>query len=322
MAEVELIVKDRRSAVLTASQLPCLSRVPTVNLTSGCAHGCLYCYSRGYSQYPGEGKVVLFANTLQKLQAELSRKKVKPAFVYFSPSTDIFQPVDAVLKLTYDVLAFLLSRRIGVAIVSKGVIPAEHMALFESHPEQVRAQIGLITLDKAILQVFEPGCAPVDVRLRQIERLIRLGIDTEVRLDPILPGLTDSPETLNRLFHALSDRGVKRVALNVLYLRPVLLWILRERIPDRRMRDALIERYIPGSKIRVCDERFSQIALPRTEREEIFARAIRLAEAHGITCHCCGCMNPDISNENCNLTGKWGLERQGTGQLDFCEDLS
>jgi len=317
MVRIDLIIKNRRSAVLTPSQLPCLSRVPTVNLTSGCAHGCLYCYGHSYSQYPGEGKVVLFGNTLQKLREELCRKRVKPTFVYFSPSTDVFQPVEAVLKLAYDVFAFLLSQGIGIAFVTKGVIPTEHMALFEAHPQQVRAQIGLITLDTAIIQLFEPGCAPADIRLRQIERLIQLGIETEVRLDPILPGLTDDPATLVDLFRTLRRLSVKRVALNVLYLRPVLFTVLRERIPDKCMRERLIGRYTPGMKIRVCGERFSQIALPKAEREEVFGRAARFAQAYGIACHCCGCMNPDISDENCNLTGEWEPGMQESEQLRF-----
>ena len=275
MRNVNLIVKDRKSAVLTPSQLPCLSRVPTVNLTSGCAHGCLYCYSRSYSQYPGEDKVVLYGNTLQKLREEFRRKRVKPAFVYFSPSTDVFQPVQAVLRLAYDIFAFLLAQKIGIAFVTKGVIPAEHMALFKAHAGQVRAQIGLISLDSALLRIVEPGCASVEVRLRQIERLIRMGIETEVRLDPILPGLTDDSETLENLFRALAAWGIKRVALNVLYLRPVLFKILRDRIADKRVGERLVQRYVPGMKIRVCDDRFSQIALSRAEREEIFGRAIR-----------------------------------------------
>jgi len=315
MRSVEIILKNRKSAVLTPSQLPCLSSVPTVNLTSGCAHGCLYCYSRSYSQYPGEGKVILYGNTLQKLQMELHRKRVKPAFVYFSPSTDVFQPLSAVLKLAYDIFTFLLAQGVGVAFVSKGVIPAEHMALFAAYPQKVRAQIGLITLNPEIIQTFEPGCAPVDARLRQIARLIQLGIETEVRFDPILPGLTDDTETLDNLFRTLSQLGVRRVALNVLYLRPVLMQFLRERIADRHVRDRLLQKYTPGLKIRVCDDRFSQTALPRAERGEIFARASAIAKVRGIACRCCGCMNPDISDEACNLSGTWETEIRETEQL-------
>lgn len=314
MRNVNLIKKDRASAVLTPSQLPCLSRVPTINLTSGCAHGCLYCYGRGYSQYPGEGKVVLYGNTLQKLREELDRRRTKPAFVYFSPSSDVFQPVEAVLSLTYDIFELLLARQIGIAFATKGIIPSRHMRLFEAHPGQIRAQIGLISLDAPLLRIFEPGCASAEVRLQQIERLIRMGIETEVRLDPILPGLTDEPKDLDDLFRALSGLGVQRVALNVLYLRPALVKTLRDRISDKGLRDRLLERYVPGMEIRVCGGKFSQTALPRAEREEIFGRAIRLAQAHGIACHCCGCMNPDISGGNCNLTGQWEPESGKTHQ--------
>ena len=96
MTEVQYA--ERRSAVLTPSSLACLRRVATVNLTAGCAHGCLYCYTRGYSNYPGEGRVILYANTLARLREELARKRVKPGTVYFSPSSDPFQPVPEVLK--------------------------------------------------------------------------------------------------------------------------------------------------------------------------------------------------------------------------------
>jgi len=209
------------------------------------------------------------------------------------------------LKLAYDVFAFLLSQGIGIAFVSKGIIPAEHMALFKAHPSQIRAQIGLITLNHETIQIFEPGCAPPDVRLRQIEALIQCGIETEARLDPILPGLTDDVEAFDNLFSKLSRLGIRRVALNVLYLRPVLMQLLHERIADTYLRDRLLQKYVPGDKIRVCNGRFSQTALPRGEREEIFAKAIRLAKVHGIACHCCSCMNPDISHQNCNLSGRW-----------------
>jgi len=79
MTEVRHV--DRRAAVLTPSSLACLRRVATVNLTAGCAHGCLYCYTRGYSNYPGEGRVTFYANTLTLLQKELRRKRVQPGCV-------------------------------------------------------------------------------------------------------------------------------------------------------------------------------------------------------------------------------------------------
>ena len=120
---VDLIRQERKSAVLTPSALACLSSVPTINLTSGCAHGCIYCYTRGYRCTPPEGKVVLYTNTLSSLRAELARKRTRPSAVYFSPSSDLFQPVPEILDMAYAVIKFLLDRKIGVAFVTKGRIP-------------------------------------------------------------------------------------------------------------------------------------------------------------------------------------------------------
>ena len=97
--QTRVILGERQSAVLTPSILSCISHLPTINLTAGCAHNCLYCYVRGYSQHPGENTVTVYANTLERLQRELPRKRRRPVAVYFSPSSDLFQPVPEVLDL-------------------------------------------------------------------------------------------------------------------------------------------------------------------------------------------------------------------------------
>ena len=169
----EVICTERKSAVLTPSSLACLAHVPTVNLTAGCAHECRYCYARGYLTYPGEGKVTFYTNTLAKLQEELRRKRKKPSTVYFSPSSDPFQPVPEVLDMTYDVFEFLLESEIGVAFVTKGRIPERHRTLLAAHAPLVQGRIGVITLDTAVAAAFEPFAAPPEVRLSQAGELIR-----------------------------------------------------------------------------------------------------------------------------------------------------
>jgi len=123
----EVVQQERKSAVLTPSELPCLGSIPTVNLTSGCAHGCLYCYARSYSGHPGEGRIVVYSNTLEKLRRELPRKRTKPALVYFSPSTDVFQPLEPVQDLAYDIFSFLFENGVGIAFVTKGEIPERNV---------------------------------------------------------------------------------------------------------------------------------------------------------------------------------------------------
>ena len=71
---VQVILAERKSAVLTPSSLACLAHVPTVNLTAGCAHECRYATLAGYLTHPGEGRVTFYTNTLAKLREELRRK--------------------------------------------------------------------------------------------------------------------------------------------------------------------------------------------------------------------------------------------------------
>ena len=157
---IEVLPVERKATVLAPSQLACLSRLPTINLTAGCAHECLYCYAQSYSQNPGRGKITLYENTLDKLRAELPRKRKRPRVVYFSPSCDVFQPVPEVLDLAYDVFEFLLEQRVGVAFQTKGRIPRRHLELLTAHAPNVHAGFGLTTLDPQPWRTFEPRTAP------------------------------------------------------------------------------------------------------------------------------------------------------------------
>ncbi len=302
---VTLIEADRRSAVLTPSSLACLSHMPTVNLTSGCAHGCLYCYTRGYSTHPGEDKVVLYRNTLGKLKEELAYKRKRPQAVYFSPSSDLFQPVPEVLELGYRVLELLVSQGIGVAFLSKGHIQDKTMSLLLSHADKVRAQIGIITLDEDIQRMFEPNTASPRVRIEQIAKLVAGGIATEARLDPVLPGLTDSKDALRQLFSALAKVGVKRAAISALFLRPSVIESLKRNIRDREILHRLLSFYGEARRMAIHAERSSVIALPSAVRDEIYTRIGRAAEEHGIELVICACKNPDLAHGTCNIGGTW-----------------
>lgn len=299
---MEVILQPRNSSVLTHSGLACLSRVPTVNLTAGCAHGCLYCYARGYRTYPGDGKVVVYADTAARLRGELRRRRRPPQAVYFSPSSDLFQLVPAVLETAYDVLDLLLGRGIGVAFLTKGRIPEPHLALLAAHAGLVHAQVGLTTLDEHVTQALEPHAAPPLVRLEQLRRLASAGIETQARLDPILPGLTDDSDTLESLAAAVAGAGVRRMAASLLFVRPAIAASLA-RIPDRRMRDALLGAFRAAGPMDIQADGSSVIALPAEVRRQTYARLESSAARHGVAVHVCACKNPDLATDPCGLSG-------------------
>jgi DNA repair photolyase len=311
----QVIAIERRSAVLTPSSLACLAHVQTVNLTAGCAHECRYCYARGYLTHPGEGKVRFYTNTLVKLREELRRKRKKPATVYFSPSSDPFQPVPEVLKMAYDVFRFLLESEIGVAFVTKGRIPERHRDLWAAHAPLVQGRIGLITLDPAVAATFEPGAATPEVRLAQAAELIGAGVPVEARVDPILPGVTDGEDCLEPLCAALARVGVRTITASVLFLRPAVTGSLRRHVKDKLTLNALLERFAGGDSLAIHAGNSRVRALPASARLEIMERLKSIAQRYGLEVLVCACKNPDISSGSCHISGRWPPTPRGGRQL-------
>ena len=302
---VTVIKAKRKSAVLTPSSLACLSVMPTINLTAGCLHGCIYCYIRGYSNYPGENRIILYEDTLERLRNELRRRYTKPHAIYFSPSSDLFQPALEVLELSHAVLQFLFSQGIGVAFLTKGHIPDDTLRLLMNHAELVRAQIGLIPPDERISQAFEPHAASPRTRLEQLGTLMAGGVRAEARLDPILPGLTDSPDSLDQHFASLAEVGVKRAAAGVLFLRATIRSSLKRNMSDREMLTPLLGSYRQKQEAVMRGGEFPIQNLPAEARSEIFARVRDAAEPHGIELNVCACKNPDLARGSCHIAGTW-----------------
>lgn len=302
---VTVVHVDRKSTALKPSSLACLSHIPTINLTSGCAHGCLYCYANGYSAHPGKDKVMIYGNILRRVEEELDRKRTKPHAVYFSPSSDLFQPVPEVLELCHSVLEFLLRKDIGIAFITKGYIPEKTMKLLLSHADKVRAQIGIITVKENMRRIFEPNTASASKRLEQMARMVTGGVATEARIVPILPGFTDDAVCLDNLFRSIADTGVKRSAISTLFLRPAIAESLKRGISDQTMLETLLNLYKGTRRLPTHAVNSSVAVLPLPKREEIYARMKKIASNYFIDLSICACLNTEINCGTCNITGRW-----------------
>jgi DNA repair photolyase len=297
-----LITKNRISNVLTPSQLRCLSKIATVNITAGCFHNCIYCYTKGYSQYPGDGKVILFDNTADKLKQELVRKRKKPQAVYFCPSCDPFQPVPEILDQTYKTMATLLEAGIGVQFLTKAIVPANFIKLFAGHNNLVCGQIGLTSVDDSIRKIFEPKTASVSGKLATMKNLVEIGVTTIARADPLIYGVMDSDKALGNLFSAIDKTGVKEVAVNYLFLRPAIKESIKKNITDKELLSKLLNPYRDGVKLPIGLKNSFGVALPREIRKKAFERIKTIVSDFGLSIHTCGCKNSDITLESCNIT--------------------
>jgi len=298
---VKVRFEKRKSKALTSSALRCLARIPTVNITSGCANGCIYCYSLGYSHYPGGQSIVLFDNIAQKVGEELLRKRKKPESVYFCPSCDPFQQIPEVLEESYKTMEVLLSHGVGVQFVTKMAIPDTFVKLFAKHPKKVSGQVGLITTDETLRQIFEPNTATVPQRLDCISRLLDIGVELSVRADPLIPNVTDSQNQLHDLIKTVSNIGIKEMAVSYLFLRPAIKTSLKRHVKDQKLLERILAPYDNGQMLSIAAKNSRILSLAKAFRIEAFDRIKTIAADYGVSILTCGCKNPDITNESCNI---------------------
>ncbi len=294
---MKIVLKERKSDILSPSTLKCLNDTPTLNPTAGCAHLCSYCYARGYSNYPGDGTIVLYANLAEKLESELRRKRKTPKFVYFSTSCDAFQPVKQVLDTTYSLMALLLQKGIGVSFLTKGRIPDRFITLFKSYSNNVNAHIGITTLDKQLQKQIEPYAATPGARLKNIRALTRIGTLPEIRSDPLIPGLTDSTDNLGPLLKILGRSGIKRVGLNYLFLRPIINRNIREGLGHTKTMEKITQAFRDNVDLQLPAGKSRVKALNLGFRQKQYKRISLLAKPYGIKTYVCGYKNPDISED-------------------------
>ncbi len=294
---MKLLFKERKSSVLSPSTLKCMNDTLTLNLTAGCMHLCIYCYARGYSNYPGDDAIVLYSNLVEKLESELDRKRKTPSFVYFSPSCDAFQSVRQVLDSTYSLMELLLGKGIGVRFLTKGAIPKKFITLFKSHSNIVQAHIGITTLNRQLQKLIEPLAATPDARLKNISSLADIGIFPEIRLDPLLPGLTDSIDNLCQLFKRLGGSGIKRAGLNYLFLRPIISRNIRNALGCAKAFKKISQVFCDNIDLNLLDSKFRVKALNLHFRQKQYKSISLLARRYEIKTYICGYKNPDVADD-------------------------
>ncbi len=299
---LKITTKNRKTNFLSSSGLRCLANLPTVNISTGCAHNCIYCYTKGYSVYPGDNSIETYENMATRITDEIKRRRKKPAAVYFCPSCDPFQPIPQIQHITFDVMKTILENDIGVQFVTKGKIPDNFFALFRRHHSKIAGQIGLISTDDNVLSRIEPFAAKAKERLDQLEKLIRIGAKMSVRCDPVIHNITDSDEQLQDLFSAISKTDCKEIAVSFLFVRPAIISSLKKNIADGKLLNKILEPFSKGVSLPIGLKNSTGKMLPLEIRKSSIKRIRKIADNYDIRTHICGCKNRDITNEICYIT--------------------
>lgn len=212
----------------------------TVNPYTGCAHRCLYCYASSYIRG--------FFNSRPKrdfprVVARDLKRVPEGSIINVSSSSDPYQP----LELEYGYTRLLLEMAAGkyvIEVVTKSDLVARDADLLAKGPSVL--SVTVTTLDANLAARLEPGAPPPSRRLKAVRRLSEAGVPVIVRLDPLIPGLNDSLETMREVLEAAAAAGAKHVVASTYKAKPDSLRRLTAAFPE--IIPKLRELYVEGGE--------------------------------------------------------------------------
>lgn len=197
-----------------------------INVYTGCAHSCVYCYAASYQPENAASKVG-FEQLVVKDMEDLERFDVPPAPVHLSNSTDLFQPLEERHGHARYALEQILAHRkrfTTVTVLTKnpmlpvrlgyidlltalGSLPADHPKRDDFGRRNLPScvvEVSLAFWRETARAVYDPHAPSVEERIKGIRALHEAKIPLVLRIDPLFPRspLTKSPP------RSLTDLGL------------------------------------------------------------------------------------------------------------------
>lgn len=228
-ADTEYFAMQSRSTLNRESS----GRMPfawTLNPYRGCEFGCKYCYARYSHEFMEmwdgldfERKIFAKVNAPELLRQELRRARDKGLPIALGTATDPYQPAEKQFGITRSLLeVFAEFEGLDFSITTKGTLILRDLELLRTIAARhhFSVHITVTTLDERLARLLEPKAPPPTKRLEAISVLARAGIHVGVNVMPILPGLTDSEHSLDRLASNAAQAGARFMPASILFLMP------------------------------------------------------------------------------------------------------
>ncbi len=201
----------------------------SLNPYRGCSHACSYCFARPTHAYLNlspledfERTVVVKTNLVEVLRRELAKPTWRGEHVAMGTNTDNYQRCEGRYRLMPGVIDALSESYTPFSVLTKGTLILRDLDRLSNAAERVPvgAAFTIGMLDQSLWRESEPGTPSPQARLDAVRQLNEAGIPTGVMLAPVMPGLNDGREQLERLVDAAVEAGAVEVNPIVLHLRP------------------------------------------------------------------------------------------------------
>ena len=218
----------------------------SINPYIGCAFGCAYCYARYAHRYvleraatanpehdglqgdietmppwlAFERRIFVKENAAEVLRRVLRHGSDRhlallgEESIVIGTATDPYQPAERRFRVTRSVLEVLAEHAgLSIVIITKSPLVTRDVDLLRriARNSQITVHLSLITLDRALARRLEPRAPTPEARIRALARLRAHGIEVGINVMPVLPGITDAPEQLDRLVRTVAEHGATYV---------------------------------------------------------------------------------------------------------------
>jgi DNA repair photolyase len=245
---------DARTRVVSVEPLRLAMRLYDITTGTGdfIADGVVShnCFARPTHTYLGmdagrdfEREIVVKVNVPEVLRRELARPSWQGEHVAMGTNTDPYQWVEGRYKLMPGIWEALRDAANPCSVLTKSPLLLRDLPLLRQVTERapVTANFSVPTLDEKAWRASEPHTPHPRARLEAVAELNRAGIPTGVLVAPLMPGINDAPEQVERILELAGEAGATSVGGIGLHLRGEVRGIFFEWL--RSYRPDLVERY-------------------------------------------------------------------------------
>ncbi len=156
------------------------------NPYTGCAHNCIYCYA---TYIPRFHRLRLKRDLFRKLKSDL-RKLPPNSLISMSNSSDPYPQAEKSLEITRRCLEIMRDYDIRLLIVTKSDIVTRDIDLLSEM--RCAVSITVTCISDCMASKIEPNAPKPKDRIDALKKLKDAGIPVILRLDPVIPFLTES----------------------------------------------------------------------------------------------------------------------------------
>jgi DNA repair photolyase len=187
-----------------------------------------------------EREIVVKVNTPEVARAELMKPTWKREHVALGTNTDPYQWVEKKYELLPGVWEAMRDSRTPSSVLTKSPLLLRDIELFKQIPS-FAANLSIPTLDEKAWRASEPHTPHPRKRIEAVAELNRAGIPTGVLIAPLMPGINDSPEQVEKILELCAEAGATSIGGICLHLRGEVRDIVMDWL--RSYRPDLVPRY-------------------------------------------------------------------------------